>query len=236
MARRDFPWDTRLALKLAFYRTLAAPRVAEVLHRSGKLIEQPRKRADDTSDLIFQLVDAGFEHPQGRLALRRINAIHAQHQIADDEFRYVLAAFVVVPIRWLRRHGRRLLRSDEIRAVVAFYHTLGERMGITKVPRSYEEFEAYLADYERRRVYPSDKSKELLRATGGQLREHFPRALRWAADALLAEATPRNAGLKPPPWWAGLLLSAGLAARKAFLRLTSRPSVPANRWHHVSRQ
>jgi len=41
---------------------------------------------------------------------------------------YVLAAFVVVPVRWLRDYGWRHLTEVELRASVAYYQRLGTLM------------------------------------------------------------------------------------------------------------
>ena len=42
----------------------------------------------------------GFDSDEGKTAIRRINQMHRSYDISNDDLRYVLATFVVVPKRW----------------------------------------------------------------------------------------------------------------------------------------
>ncbi len=46
--------------------------------------------------------------------------MHGSYPISNNDLRYVLAAFVVVPVRWLRDYGWRHLTDVDLRASVAF--------------------------------------------------------------------------------------------------------------------
>ncbi|MBP2055055.1 hypothetical protein J2Z21_008068 [Streptomyces griseochromogenes] len=86
------------------------------------------------------LLDAVVEHgsgtPEGRTAIRRINQMHRNYDISDDDMRYVLSLFVVMPRRWIDTYGRRRLSRHEIVAATEYYRMLGRRMGIPSSPGS----------------------------------------------------------------------------------------------------
>src|ERR1043165_8380920 len=82
--REEFPWDMRMAFNLAFNRSFALPRVAEGLVRTGRALTEPRRRADDTGIIMYEILLHGFEHPRGRLALRLLNEAH-RHVAADND-------------------------------------------------------------------------------------------------------------------------------------------------------
>jgi hypothetical protein len=44
----EFPFDTTRALKLAFFRTFAVPRIAQLLASTGEVTDRALKRYDDT--------------------------------------------------------------------------------------------------------------------------------------------------------------------------------------------
>ncbi|MFC5910625.1 oxygenase MpaB family protein [Streptacidiphilus monticola] len=145
----EFPWDTTQALGMALYRTYAVPAIGGLLARTGELTRRPQKRYDDTVLLLDASLEHGLDSPAGRQAQRRVNQMHRHYDIPDDQFRYVLATFVVIPKRWLDDFGWRPYSPAEIRASVNYYRALGQRMNIKDIPSTYEEFEELLDSYER---------------------------------------------------------------------------------------
>jgi hypothetical protein len=77
--------------------------------------------------------------------------MHGHYQISNDDFRYVLSTFVVVPKRWIDDFGWRPLLLAEERALLRYYVELGRHMGIRDIPETYEEFEDLMDGYERDR-------------------------------------------------------------------------------------
>jgi hypothetical protein len=144
----EFPWDFTRALELALYRTYAVPSIGRLLAETAELTDRPQKRYDDTTLLLDAVVEHGFDSEQGRTAVRRINQMHRGYDISNDDMRYVLCTFVVMPRRWIDTYGWRRLSRHEVIASAVHYQTLGRRMGIKDVPGSYEEFEACLDAYE----------------------------------------------------------------------------------------
>ncbi|MFE0190026.1 oxygenase MpaB family protein [Streptomyces sp. NPDC059008] len=148
IATHEFPWDITRALELALYRTYAVPSIGRLLARTAELTDRTQKRYDDTALLLDAVLEHGFDGEDGRTAIRRINQMHRRYDITNDDMRYVLCTFVVVPKRWLDAYGWRRLTRHEQRAVAAYYRTLGSHMGIAELPQTYEDFERCLDAYE----------------------------------------------------------------------------------------
>ena len=73
-----------------------------------------------------------------------MNQMHGAYTISNDDMRYVLSTFVVVPSRWIERFGWRPLTETERRASANHYRELGRHMNIKDSPRTYQEFDQYL--------------------------------------------------------------------------------------------
>ncbi|WP_329171183.1 DUF2236 domain-containing protein [Streptomyces decoyicus] len=148
IATHEFPWDITRALELALYRTYAVPSIGRLLAETAELTGRTQKRYDDTALLLDAVVEHGFDGEDGRTAIRRINQMHRSYDISNEDMRYVLCTFVVVPKRWLDAYGWRRLTAQEQQAVAVYYRTLGRHMGITELPQTYEDFERCLDAYE----------------------------------------------------------------------------------------
>lgn len=145
----EFPWDMNQSLSFALFRTYAVPSVGRLLGQTQEFTGRVQKRYDDTALLLEVPLVEGFESDEGRAAVRRINQMHKMYDISQDDFRYVLATFVVVPKRWLDDYGWRPLTQIELRASVNYYRKLGQHMGIRDIPETYEEFADLMDAYER---------------------------------------------------------------------------------------
>lgn len=148
-AAREFPWDTLQALSFALFRTYAVPSIGELLDRTGEFTQRVQKRYDDTGILLEEIQEHGLSHPRGRSAVRRINQMHARFDISNDDMRYVLATFIVMPKRWMQRFGYRPLTPVEAEANVHYYLELGRHMHIREMPTRLTDWERLLDDYER---------------------------------------------------------------------------------------
>ncbi|MGG2460232.1 oxygenase MpaB family protein [Streptomyces sp. RGM 3693] len=187
----EFPWDITRALELALYRTYAVPSIGRLLAETAELTDRTQKRYDDTALLLDTVLEHGFDGAEGRTAIRRINHMHRSYDISNDDMRYVLCTFVVLPIRWIERYGWRRLSEHEKRAIAAYYRTLGRHLGISDLPRTHQEFTRCLDAYEEehfgwdpgaRRV--ADASLDLMAGWYGPLAP----VVRGASLALLDDA------------------------------------------------
>lgn len=145
----DFPWDTLQALSFALFRTYAVPSIGRLLDETGELTDRVQKRYDDTGLLLEEVQRHGLGSTRGRSAVRRINQMHAMYSISNDDFRYVLATFVVIPKRWMDDHGFRTLTPNEVAAATNYYLELGRHLNISDLPQDFAGFERLLDDYER---------------------------------------------------------------------------------------
>ena len=165
LATLEFPWDFYQALSFALFRTYAVPTIGQLLQRTAEFTTRVQKRYDDTVLILDAVLEHGFDSPTGRAAIRRMNQMHGAYPISNDDLRYVLAAFVVVPVRWLREFGWRELTDVELRANVAYYRRLGNLMGIRDIPTDLAGFELLLDEYEAAHFRRNDSSRQVADAT-----------------------------------------------------------------------
>ncbi|MFB7883182.1 oxygenase MpaB family protein [Microbacterium sp. NPDC056057] len=171
----DFAWDLNQSLSFALFRTYAVPSIGRLLDETGEFERAPQKRYDDTSLLLEVPLLEGFESPRGRAAIRRINQMHRRYDISNDDMRYVLSTFVVVPVRWLHAFGWRPLTPDERLASVRYYQSLGRHMGITDIPATYAEFATLMDEYERAHFAYDAASARVADRTLALLVSFYPR-------------------------------------------------------------
>lgn len=231
----EFPWDFARALELALYRTYAVPGIGSLLARTAELTDRTQKRYDDTSLLLDAIVEHGFGSEEGRTAVRRINQMHRSYDIADEDMRYVLCTFVVMPKRWIDAYGWRRLSRHEIVASTVHYRALGQRMGIKDIPATYEEFEACLDAYEEARFGWDEGARRVSDATLALMASWYPRplapVLRATTLALLDEPLLKAFRYAPPGPFTRALVRGTVRARGRAVRL-----LPPRRAPHFARQ
>lgn len=224
-AMLDMKWEMRLGLNLALYRTFAVPRIATLLAATGEMATNPHKRAFDTGLWMYELIEHGLDHERGREVVRGLNRMHRRYAIADEDYRYVLSTFVVVPTRFIDDVGWRTCTPVEREAVAAFYARLGQLMAIPDVPVGYDAFAAFFDTYEAEHVAYSEAGAAQMHATGGVIAEMLPARLRpLAAPVTAALLEPRLVaalGLHEPP--AAVRLAVRLALRLRAVRERRRP-------------
>jgi hypothetical protein len=171
----EFPWDSIRALELALYRTYCVPSISALLDRTGEFRQRPQRRYDDTSILCAELCKWGYDSGRGKAALERINWAHGHYQIANEDFLYVLSTFIYEPVRWIDAVGWRPTCLHERLGYYYFWREVGRRMGITGVPGSYEAFETWSRDYERRQFRLAETNRRIAVATRNLFASWFPR-------------------------------------------------------------
>ncbi|MBO8191809.1 DUF2236 domain-containing protein [Streptomyces oryzae] len=235
IAAYEFPWDFTRALELALYRTYAVPSIGGLLARTAELTNRTQKRYDDTSLLLDAVVEHGFDSVQGRTAIRRINQMHRAYDISNEDMRYVLCTFVVMPKRWLDAFGWRRLTGHELRAVSHYYSTLGRHMGIKDIPGSYAEYESCLDGYEVTHFGWDEGARKVSDATLDLMASWYPRPLaplvRGASLALLDDSLLRAFQYAEPSPLSRRLTRGALRLRARGVRL-----LPPRRSPHYARQ
>lgn len=173
----EFCWDSTRALEIALYRTYCVPSISAVLDRSGEFYRHTQRRYDDTAILIAEMCEWGFEAGRGRAALERTNWAHGHFSITNDDFLYVLSTFIYEPVRWFDRYGWRLTSRNERLGFYYFWREVGTLMKIRDIPPSYEAFEAWSRDYERRTFRFTESNRKIGIATRDLFAAWYPRPL-----------------------------------------------------------
>ncbi|MCH6163913.1 oxygenase MpaB family protein [Streptomyces marispadix] len=234
-ATYEFPWDFTRSLELALYRTYAVPSIGRLLAHTAELTDRTQKRYDDTTLLLDAVVEHGFASDEGRTAIRRINQMHRSYDISDDDMRYVLCTFVVMPKRWLDKYGWRRLSPVEEHASAVYYRTLGRHMGITEIPGDFGGFEKFLDDYEAANFAWDPDSRRVSDSTLALMASWYPSllapAVRGASKALLDDSLLQAFRYDPPRPGVRTLVQGALKARARAVRL-----MPPRRKPHYARQ
>jgi hypothetical protein len=216
-ATQEFSREARTGLKLAFLRTLAIPSIASTLVGSGEMLHRPVKRVDDTTIIVYGLIDHGISSDQGQQLLHHLNRIHRPFGLDNQDAMYVLATLAVIPVRWIAAHGWRNMHPHEPRAAALFWHNVGGAMHLHDVPATYPGFDRYLTLYERRHMTYSPASHQLGTATLDYFLDRLPNRARPAASALISACLdpPVNAalGYRPASRTATAVLNTALRLR-----------------------
>lgn len=218
-----FGWEVHRALELAIFHTFAVPAISGVLDQTGEFAHRGQKRYDDTVALLREIGKDGPASPRGRAAIRRMNWIHRRYHISNDDLIYVLATFVVIPIRWIRRYGWRDPTAEEIQAAVRYYRTAGRLMGIRQIPETYPEFAGYLDAYERDNHSFTEANRRLAKSLIEVFGAWVPRPVRPLARrciaATLGSPLCQALGLPEPSRLIRAGVHAALISRAAIIRL-----------------
>ena len=186
------------ALEMALYRTFCAPTTSALLDRTREFQDRAQRRYDDTSLLMVEIVEWGYDSDRGKELLARINRFHRTYDIANDDFLYVLSTFHLEPVRWIARFGWRSLTPNEVQASYFFWREVGRRMNIRDIPPSHEEFERWSLDHERTCFAYSDSNRRVARATRELFVGWAPRPLRDAQRFIRPFHRARRGCLKRP--------------------------------------
>ncbi len=220
----EFSWDIEKALEFALFRTYAVPSISGLLSRTGTFRKDTRKRYDDTELILSEIAENGQDSANGRAALTRMNNMHGRYRISNDDMLYVLSTFVMEPVHWLARFGKRAMRPAEIDACVRYYQALGQKMGITDIPESFTAFQDYQRAYEEAEFRYAETNEEIGCLTRDLLLSmYLPRWIaplgRPAVHALCDPALRRAMGFADPPNWLERGLISALKLRAFALRL-----------------
>lgn len=218
----EFPWDVQQSLSFALFRTYAVPSIGRLLYDTDQFTGDTQKRHDDTALVLESVLDQGMESDNGRAAVRRMNQMHGSYDISNDDMRYVLATFVVIPQRWIRDYGWRRGTETEQVAAVRYYQRMGRLMGIKDIPADFAAFEELLDTYEAEHFAYDDKSRAVADATLKLLVSFYPRIFakgtnvfsRALMDDHLLKAFDYQKPARPIVW----LSRASLRMRGRFVR------------------
>lgn len=228
----DFATEARMGFQMAFLRPFAVPRMADVLVASGRVHADPERRSYRTGLLMHEIIYDGLNGDRARQAIARINRAHRFPGIEPQDMTYVLAAFIVVPTRYIERVGWRPMLTVEREAAVRFYQRLGELLAIKEIPATYQEAAEVLDAYEAVMVRPSAATRALGHEVLTVLQRRLPGPLRPLAGPLFASQLrdPRlldALGIPSGPRPIGQVIDLALHLRASITRHCPAPSQPS---------
>jgi hypothetical protein len=204
MTLYDFQTEMRAGFFVSYYRNFAIPSTAKTLAARGEMKNRPMKRSYDTAIVIHEIIANGFDSQRGQAMIELLRRVHKGVPGSADDFIYVLMTLLVLPLRWIQRHGWRQLTALEEEAAVAFYAELGRRMGLGPVPGTFAAAGEFLDTYEERRLGPSAEGASLLEATVEAFAIRVPARFRRLTPLVLALMMDKPEvavalGLRPAP-------------------------------------
>lgn len=231
----EFPWDTVRALEIALYRTYCVPSISALLDTTGEFRLRTQKRYDDTALIVAEMSEWGYDSERGSAALRRMNRVHHQFKISNNDFLYVLSTFIFEPIRWINRFGWRKLSDHERLATYYFWCEIGRRMNIKDIPQTYVQFEQFNRDYERDHFRYEDSNRQIGSATRNLFASWFPGLfsplVKLGVYAMLDDSMLEAFGFPRPPKFMKVVAASSLKARGKLVYFLP----PAKKAHFYTR-
>ncbi|MDT9001693.1 oxygenase MpaB family protein [Paucibacter sp. APW11] len=200
----------RAGTYLALLRSMAVGDLVQHFYRHSALVAHTQARLARTRNTLRQLICHGFDSDEGRQALARLRAAHAGVDASADDYRYVLALFMLEPLRWNEARGGAPLDEAEATLLLDFWARVGEAMGLPDCRLDLAAWRAFQRRYEQQRWCYTPEGEQLARAC---LREVVTLSLPWGTRGLFRALMLR--GLDPAlrellrlpaaPWWARLI-------------------------------
>lgn len=186
LALVTFDAEMRVGFLLAYYRSFGVPHISDVLLDSGEVTGRPKKRASDTGIVIYEIIANGIDSERGQRMIELLRRVHQNVPGTGDDFLYILISLLVLPIRWTMAHGWRPLEPSEVHAAHRFYDELGQRMGLTDIPPTYDAAAVFFDRYERENVVYSPANKTLMDAAAQLTAVRLPMLLRPIVPGILS--------------------------------------------------
>ena len=131
-----------------FMTTFAAPRMSRILYGTGEITDRFAKRAVDTILFAKALHEHGFGTPEGRKAAQRVNQLHSQYDIHQDDFIAVGCDPYIFTMDLFDAYGWRPLLPVEREAHRRYYDRQARAFGSRKaLPASEAEMRAFVDHY-----------------------------------------------------------------------------------------
>lgn len=170
----EYPWLVKKSLEFALFRTYGVPATSRILDQTGQFKHHGQRRYDDTTLILAEITEHGYESERGRKAIKQMNRMHGRFNIKNEEMLYVLSTFIYEPIRWNQKYGWRQPTHHENLALYYFWVEVGKRMGIKDIPDTIESFEQYNIDYERQHYAYDPANRNIADATLDIFQSWFP--------------------------------------------------------------
>jgi len=151
----------RLGTYGALIRTMAVGHLVKAFYGHSQLVAQTHARLARTRQTLRDLIWHGFESAEGEAAVARLLQAHRHVVAAPEDYAYVLSVFVLEPLRWNDAAGGPPLSAGELALLLGFWDRVGRAMAIPALPRTLADWQAFQAQYERRRWRYTDEGRRL---------------------------------------------------------------------------
>jgi len=138
----------RAGTYLALVRMMGIAHLVLPLYGHAQLASQTHARLVRTRQTIWELIVHGIDSEPGRAAIHRLRTVHASLDARPEDYRYVLGAFFLEPLRWNAAFGRERLSPEETAQLLGFWLRVGEGMGLTGMPVTLDGWRREQAAYE----------------------------------------------------------------------------------------
>lgn len=142
----EFPFLWLKGLELALFNTFPYLPVFSRLSINKKFTKEPELRYDDTELLLREAWEHGLDSERGKMAMQRLNFIHKHFNIDNRSYLYVLALFVVTPVRLINEFEFRRLTKHEINSTCRAITKMGKAMNIKDLPITFSDYEKIVDD------------------------------------------------------------------------------------------
>jgi hypothetical protein len=199
----EFGFDIARILELALFHTYGSVSVSRLLDGTQEFAKHGQKRYDDTRLLISHFMEDGFSSEYGQRAIARMNGIHGNFRIPNDDFVFVLSTFITYPIDWIEQYGYRRLTEPEKLAWFHFFREVGKLMGMRDIPESLAALHTWVNHYEKRELVYAIANRRVADATVAIFEGWYPVGLKWtvkpAVRALIRDDLREAFGYAPAP-------------------------------------
>ena len=115
---RDQYFLARQGVEHGLVKTFAIPSISKLLSATGEFERNTERRSEDVDLLVSEFLEhCPVDSSRARLAIRRMNAMHAKYKIANRDYVYVLCIFACQAILFIEKHGWRRIHKNEKIAV-----------------------------------------------------------------------------------------------------------------------
>lgn len=229
----EFPFLGVKSLEYGLFKTYSIPSISVILVKTTEMEENMPKRYDDTDLILREIIEHPGDNIRSKLAIQRLNFLHGQYPISNNDYLYTLAVFIIEPIVWVDKYGYRKSHPKEKEAMHNFWVDIGSKMGIKNIPKTWEETAQWMEEYEKSHMKFHKNNIIIKNSTLKLFLSIFPSIIHPFGDAILSAFCPPRLriamGLSDPPFGLTTFLDTIIKLQakfvKYFLLPRSKPTV-----------
>jgi hypothetical protein len=219
------PFLTKKSLQFALFRTFGIPTISKILKSTKEFERNCEKRYQDTELFIAEFVE--YFGTREEDARKRLNFFHGLYNIQQKDYLYTLSVFVLEPVRWVDKFGQRKVEKIEKESIYLYYKDMGNKMGIQNIPNSFEEFNDWNIDFEKKHMIFEQSNQDVAECTLRLLLSSYPPFLhsivRNASLSLMDERLLHSMNYKKPHWIYSFILNSILILYSWFILILMPP-------------